>query len=129
MAGLVVADSDVLVDYLKAIDPGFSAVRQAIADERLVTTVISRFELRMGAQTPLQREVIGALLARLTVLPLDSTAAELAAEAGPKLERAGARLPLGDLLIAGIALAHGAALLTRNTRHFSRIPGVELEPL
>ena len=129
MAGFVVADSDVLVDYLKAVDPGFSAVQQAIADERLVTTVISRFELRMGAQTALQYEVIGALLARLTVLPLDSTAAELAADAGLRLERAGIRLPLGDLLIAGIALAQGAPLMTRNTRHFSRIPGIKLEPL
>ena len=34
-----------------------------------------------------------------------------------------------DALIAGTCMAAGATLLTRNTRHFQRIPGLKLEPL
>lgn len=33
---------------------------------------------------------------------------------------------MGDSLIAGIVLAHGGTLLTRNRRHFDRIPELSL---
>jgi tRNA(fMet)-specific endonuclease VapC len=38
-------------------------------------------------------------------------------------------LPIGplDVLIAGTALAHGATLVTRNLREFSRVEGLKLE--
>jgi len=32
-----------------------------------------------------------------------------------------------DLLIASIALSNRQALLTRNKKHFERVPGLELE--
>jgi tRNA(fMet)-specific endonuclease VapC len=32
-----------------------------------------------------------------------------------------------DTLIAGIALAHRATLVTNNTREFSRVPSLDLE--
>jgi tRNA(fMet)-specific endonuclease VapC len=32
-----------------------------------------------------------------------------------------------DLLIASIALARGATLITRNVRHFQLIPGIRIE--
>jgi predicted nucleic acid-binding protein len=33
---------------------------------------------------------------------------------------------MADSLIAGIALAQGATLLTRNRRHFARVEGLKL---
>jgi tRNA(fMet)-specific endonuclease VapC len=38
-------------------------------------------------------------------------------------------MPIGtdDTLIAGTALAHGATLVTRNSKEFSRIQGLKLE--
>lgn len=37
--------------------------------------------------------------------------------------------PIGpyDVLIAGQALARGLTLMTRNTREFSRVPGLQIE--
>ena len=32
---------------------------------------------------------------------------------------------MGDSLNAGIALARGAAILTRNQRHIERVPGLD----
>jgi predicted nucleic acid-binding protein len=39
------------------------------------------------------------------------------------LIRLGVGIGMGDILIAGIVLAQGGTLLTRNRRHFERIPG------
>jgi len=43
-----------------------------------------------------------------------------------KLEKAGIGIGMADSLIAGIALAQGATLLTRNPRHFERVDGLKL---
>jgi hypothetical protein len=50
---------------------------------------------------------------------------------GPKdhsglLERSGAAIGMADSLIAGIVLSAGGDLLTRNRRHFERVPGLKL---
>jgi tRNA(fMet)-specific endonuclease VapC len=62
----------------------------------------------------------------VSVLPFDSTAARAAATLCVDLERRG--LPIGPLdnLIAGVALARRATLVTRNIREFSRLPGLAL---
>ena len=43
------------------------------------------------------------------------------------LENAGMRLADFDLLIASIAIDNDITLVTRNARHFERIPGLKLE--
>lgn len=43
------------------------------------------------------------------------------------LEAAGTRLADADLLIAATALEHDMTLVTGNTKHFARIPGLRLE--
>jgi predicted nucleic acid-binding protein len=43
------------------------------------------------------------------------------------LEKQGNRLEDTDLFIAATALANDYTLVTHNTRHFSRIPGLKLE--
>ena len=43
------------------------------------------------------------------------------------LQRQGTPIGANDLLIAAIALAHGATLVTANTREFGRVVGLRLE--
>jgi tRNA(fMet)-specific endonuclease VapC len=88
--------------------------------------VISRFELPAGARTARQQRVIGELLAALPSLPLDEPSADAAAEIRRDLERDGAGIGMADSLIAGIVLTFRGTLLTRNRRHFERVPGLEL---
>ncbi len=61
-----------------------------------------------------------------TVLPFTQEAATHAADQYAKLCKQGKPLDDIDLLIAGIALANHLVLVTRNTRHFERINGLEL---
>jgi hypothetical protein len=49
-------------------------------------------------------------------------AADAASEIRRSLERTGNAIGMADSLIAGIVMSNGAALLTRNRRHFERIP-------
>ena len=44
-----------------------------------------------------------------------------------ELEASGTPLADADLLIAATALEHGMTLVTGNTKHFARIPGLQLE--
>ena len=58
------------------------------------------------------------------VATFGSGAAEHAARLAADRKRAGRPVDLRDTFVAGIALAHGATLATRNTRHFEDLPAV-----
>ncbi len=126
---MILADTDVLIDYLEGRGPGAEAVSQALRLDQLQTTTINYFELLAGARRRRQQESVLALLESIPVLPLDVDAARRAAEVRQLLERSGIGIGMGDSLIAGIALARGATLLTRNRRHFERVPGLPLAEL
>jgi tRNA(fMet)-specific endonuclease VapC len=66
-----------------------------------------------------------AAFAPLRILPLTKTATDHydKLRADKKLRKAG----LGELLIASIALAHAATLVTRNTKDYANIPRLLLE--
>ena len=55
---------------------------------------------------------------RERVLALDLDAALEAAKIGAERDRSGRPIDLKDTLIAGIAVSRGAAIATRNVRHF-----------
>lgn len=124
---MIVADTDVLIDFLSGHEPTASVVASGIAtEEGLVTTVVSRFELLVGARTPRQKRSIGRLLDALATLALDATAADRAAQVRQELEMAGVPIGMADSLIAGIVIERGGRLLTRNKGHFERVQGLLL---
>jgi tRNA(fMet)-specific endonuclease VapC len=65
------------------------------------------------------------LLAELVVIPFDEAAGEELDQLSKirKLKRIGR----ADLLIASIALANDATLVTRNLKHFRQVPGLKVE--
>jgi tRNA(fMet)-specific endonuclease VapC len=104
--------------------------RAAIHDE-VATSWVTAAELYYGAaksKSPAQnRELVGRFLATLPVLGLDELATQIFGEAKALLEREGRRLDDADLLIASIAIANRAVVITGNRRHYARIPGVVIE--
>jgi len=48
-------------------------------------------------------------------------------EAFNRLRAQGVRVGTQDMKIASIALAHGVLLLTRNSLHFAKVPGLRFE--
>ena len=122
-----IADTDLLIDFLAGSEPGASRVAQELAGPGLATTVISRFELLSGARETKGQRRVAALLEQLLTLDLDGGATDRAAEVRRQLDAAGQSLAMADCLIAGIALSYGATLMTRNQRHFARVPDLILD--
>ena len=123
---MIVADTDVLIDFLAGRDPGAERVALELDRGLLRTTAVTRFELLSGARNPGQESTIRQVLAAIPTLSLDGQAADHAAQIQRNLQRAGEPIGMADSLIAGIVLSHGATLLTRNRRHFARVSGLRL---
>ena len=126
---MIVADTDVLIDFLGGHNPAADRVALELDRGQLTTTAVSRFELLAGARSHRQERLIRDLLAALFTLPLDETAADEAARVRRALEAGGTPIGMGDSLIAGIVLANDGVLLTRNRRHFERVAGLTLSVL
>jgi tRNA(fMet)-specific endonuclease VapC len=126
---MIVADTDVLIDFLAGRGEGADAVARELRQGDLHTTSVTRFELLSGAKSTRQMSAVAKLLAALPALPLDEAAADTAAEVRRTLEASGTGVGMADSLIAGTVLRHGGSLLTRNRSHFSRVRGLTLAEL
>jgi tRNA(fMet)-specific endonuclease VapC len=122
---MIIADTDVLIDYLASKGEA-DRVEQLLRRGALQTTVITRFELLSGAKSPKQLARLLQLLAAVPSLALEDSAADAASEIRRALDRTGNTIGMADSLIAGIVVSNGGSLLTRNRRHFERVPGLEL---
>lgn len=124
-------DSDWVADYLKGMP---SAVREITALARAgVTMTISLitygeiYEGIYSGRDPRAAEAVFRQLSRLTdVLPLNRAIPRRFAALRGDLRRQGLIIADMDLLIAATALHHDLSLLTRNGRHFQRIPNLWL---
>ena len=123
---MMVADSDVLIDFLRDRSPWAGRIELEIKTGHLATTAINSFELLSGAKSAADQEKVSRLLASLTVLGLTPEASERAAEVRRSLESQGQGIGMADYLIAGVCLASGGVLLTRNQDHFGRVPDLKL---
>jgi tRNA(fMet)-specific endonuclease VapC len=105
-------------------------IRTAVEDCH--SSVVCRYELRYGAflreDGPVfWKKLQSEILSLPTWLPASVPVADRAASLAAELEREGRRLDTHDCLIAGTALEHDLILVTRNSKHFQRIPGLRLE--
>lgn len=122
---MILADTDVLIDYL-AGKGNVEQIADAAARGQLATTAITCYELLTGAGEGKRGEAVRQLVAFLEVVPLDREGAERASRVRRQLEGKGEGIGMADSLIAGIALARGLALWTRNQRHFARVEKLKL---
>ena len=126
---MIVADTDVLIDFLAGREPSAGRVARELERGNLWATVITRFEMLSGARGAREMRIVSELLDSMKIVPLDVCAADRAAVVRRALERKGVGIGMADSLIAGMALHVGGTLLTRNRRHFERVEGLDLVPL
>lgn len=135
---MIILDTNVLSALMQA-RPDVSVVSWLDSQpyESIWITSITLFEGRLGlALLPKgkRRQTLEASFTQLVeqdlenrVLDFDSVAATEAAALAADRRKAGRPVDIRDTLIAGIALARGAVLATRNVRHFRdlRVPLVD----
>lgn len=126
---MIVADTDVLIDFLQGRNPAADRVKLELEGSHLAVTAIGRFELLAGIRSKRIGDIVHQLLDAIPCLPLDAASADRAAIVRRELEQQGAGIGMADSLIAGIVLASGSLLMTRNRRHFERVPGLKLSML
>ena len=89
------------------------------------------YELQVGiakSSSPKNRtRQLDELLSTIAVIPFHQQEARAAAEVRAALEKRGTPIGPYDTLIAGTTLAHGATLVSRNTREFRRIKTLRVE--
>lgn len=129
---MVCLDSDILVSFLRR-QPEALAVMARLESEsgRLSTTIVTVCELFEGAAAASDparaRSILEILLARMDLLDLDIDSAHRFGQLRFSLRRQSLLLEDMDLLIASIALAHNQPLVTRNQKHFDRVPGLKVQ--
>jgi len=126
---MIVADTDVLIDFLAGREPAASRVAIELETSTFVTTAVTRFEMLAGARDRTAESLMRRLLDSLNTLPLDREAADRAAGVRQALEQRGQSIGMADSLIAGIVLEHDGILLTRNRKHFERVDALSLATL
>jgi tRNA(fMet)-specific endonuclease VapC len=121
-----IADTDVLIDFLRGRGGEAERIEFELKTGRLCTTAVTAFELWVGAKSPQEKAAIGTLLTALSIVPLDALAASEAGEIFRDLEAKGSAIGMADSLIAGICRQRDSVLITRNKKHFSRVPGLKI---
>jgi tRNA(fMet)-specific endonuclease VapC len=103
-----------------------------VPDASLHTASVCAMELRFGALRVLNSEALWAkiqkrILTRIQILPFGYQEAMKAAELLAVLYASGRPVGIEDTMIASTALSNGLIVVTANTAHFSRIPGLQAE--
>lgn len=127
---MLVLDTNVLIAFQKG-DPSVRAAYAHAVQERETIGVpaLVRYEARKELQNPLYERrlrFLDALLDLHPTLDMDAAVVDIAANLAENLRLTGTLIDDADLLIAATALHHGATLVTNDTRHFARIPGLLL---
>ena len=128
-------DTSFLIDLLRQTSAGkpgaaLDLIESLDPAELLGVSVHVVCELRAGAELarhPLrEHEALDQLLSGLLVSYPDDRFAPAYARLLAATTRGGRGVAAMDLLIATAALLDDAALVTRNVKHFSRVPGLRL---
>lgn len=132
--------SDVPVQYLLDTSTLSHLIRQpqgavaeriaAAGEANVLTSVVVACELRYGAAKRGSRRLtrqVEAVLAALTVRPLESDVERVYATIRVALEKRGTPIGAHDMLIAAHARALDAVCVTDNVAEFKRVPALKVE--
>jgi tRNA(fMet)-specific endonuclease VapC len=126
---MIVIDPSVLIDALHRKQAALRKILELEeTGETLCTTQINVLELYKGVYGPIRSErglqKVKMLLDAFVILTIDEDACEMFGELSAELRRRGEAIGDFDELIASIALANGAAIISREG-HFRRVPGLK----
>jgi tRNA(fMet)-specific endonuclease VapC len=122
-------DANILIDVFKG-DTALGAKIESIDPRQVCITPIVLAELYEGAYRSTRQSEALALINDFTlnaeILDFSEEACKIFGQRCAELARQGKMTQEPDLMIAAIALAHNAALVTRNAKDFANITGLNV---
>ena len=123
-------DTNIIIDLWR----NDSFVREklsTLSSEELCIASITLCELYQGAylstDSQYDLQLIASLLQSVTFIDFNPEACNLYGQDYAFLQNIGKMTQESDLMIASIAKAHGATVVTRNKKHFANIRGLKVE--
>jgi tRNA(fMet)-specific endonuclease VapC len=124
-------DTNVCIHLLNERDSPVARRLSSLHRKEAVLCSISKAELYYGAYRSTRREANLAVLRRFfqgfETLGFDEKCEEVYGVIRARLSLAGTPIGPNDLLIAAVALANEATLVTHNTAEFGRVKGLRVE--
>lgn len=128
---IYIFDTDTSIYWLKGKEQIRSKVLQ-VGPDNLRITIVTLAELNFGAYNSQRQDQnlnhLRDFFTKVRVLHLNEEAADKFGQVKAALRRSGEIIEDFDILIAAITLVQqDAILVTNNTNHFQRIPGLRFE--
>lgn len=126
-------DTSILIELLR-VKPEAKDFVDSHDEETILTSSICEAEIYEGVyrekqeNISLKKEVFRKLLEKFSeTVYFDSEQAEIAGKIRAELSKKGSLIGDLDVLIAAAAMAKNAILVTKNPKHFQKIPGLQVE--
>ncbi len=123
-------DTDICVDLIRYQQASILKHLQRTTPGDVCISAITLSELEYGvfksAAPEQNRLALAEFMTPIMVLPYDDLVAPVYGQIRAHLESKGCRIGALDALIAAHALAAKVSLVTRNTREFRRVPGLQV---
>ena len=130
MSATYLIDSDVCIHAVRRGNESLTAMIRAIRPDGLAISVITYGEVLEGVLYSRERLVNhqkwDAFVSGLDVVDVTMAVAGVWADLRGALRSKGSIIADNDLLIAATAIRFGLTLVSRNSRHFARVPGLTL---
>jgi len=129
---MVIVDTDLLVGLLRGNEAAIEKL-QKIEDNnfKISTTAITSYELFKGVYLSSNPEKnllqVSRLLQNILVLNFDLDTSKISAKIYSYLKKKGFLTNLMDQIIASIAISKNEILITRNIKHYQKIPNLKIE--
>lgn len=123
-------DTSIVIDIFR----GDSALKKKMLKfqgQKFAITSVTLCELFKGAwksrDTEKAVQLITDFYRSVELLDFDVASAGLFGQNRNILEKKGAKIPEADLMIASLAMANNKILVTRDSRHFKKVPELNVE--
>ena len=130
MSATYLIDSDVCIHAVRRGNESLTAMIRAIRPEGLAISVITYGEVLEGVLYSRERlanqQKWRAFVSGVDVVDVTMTVADVWADLRGALRSKGSVIADNDLLIAATAIRFGLTLVSRDARHFARVPGLTL---
>jgi tRNA(fMet)-specific endonuclease VapC len=127
-------DTDVLIDYLRKPSPEIRRLMDCVFEKRLnaCITSINAFEIWFGAFLAPEKAQLArcteGFLNQFEILDFDYESSVEAGRVLADLRKRGDPIEFRDLFVGCVCVVEGMPLVTRNLKHYSRIPGLKILP-